>query len=566
MLKKPRISIIIGLLNIVIISIGLPATLFFLGNKTITFAAEDLAVAPTSISTPDLLNPAPQLATINKETSGSICLDFKDADIQNVLRILSLKGNVNIVAAADVAGNITVKLSNVSWEKALDVILKTYDYGYEKQGNIITVTTMQRLTSQKEAEQKLYNIQPLITEVFTLNYLDAEDVKETLKPQLSPRGTITVLKAVSEAGWEFAGGAKGESLKKSEREEKPKAARSKTIIVSDIPAYIEKIKKVIELMDVAPQQVLIEARIMEVDENVLKDIGFDWGTGSTGAESSTISATSLAQNTANETTSAIGGHILGGQVTPAVFSPQATSLTAANTGLKILYQQLRGNQFEVILHALEEDVNTNTLSAPRIMTLNNQEATILVGQNEPILKADISSDTNSTTTTQTLDYYQMIGIQLSVVPQISGNDSINMLIHPSVSSYTTTRSATTTSGSSTVTTAYPIIDIREAETQVLMRDGETVVIGGLLKDVNKKNLFSVPLLGDIPILGELFKRRTTTKVKIDLLIFITARIVKPAAVRTEDRDQTIESYQLEQEIIRERLQKPGHKKKKSKKR
>ena len=249
MLKKPGIGILVGLFICLIMCIA--------------FASEELQGVPSF---------------------PIVSIDLKDADIQSVLRILSIKGNVNIVAASDVTGNITVKLSNVSWQKALDVILKTYDYGYERDGNIITVTSMDRLTTQKEAEQKLYNIQPVITEVFILKYLDADDMKETLDPQLSPRGKITVLKSTATPGWKFAGGAKGESLKKVEREEQASTARSKTLIVSDIPALIEKIKKVIEMLDVPPQQILIEARIIEVNEDVLRDIGFEWGTGSSGAE------------------------------------------------------------------------------------------------------------------------------------------------------------------------------------------------------------------------------------------------------------------------------------------
>ena len=134
------------------------------------------------------------VASSAADNMNNISVDFKDADLQSVLRVLSVKSGVNIVAASDVSGTITVKLNDVPWETALDVILKTNDYGYERQGNIITVTSLDRLTAQKEAENRLSEIQPVVTEVFSLKYLDAEDVRETLKPQLSTRGTITVLR------------------------------------------------------------------------------------------------------------------------------------------------------------------------------------------------------------------------------------------------------------------------------------------------------------------------------------------------------------------------------------
>jgi type II secretory pathway component GspD/PulD (secretin) len=144
------------------------------------------------------------------------------------------------------------------------------------------------------------------------------------------------------------------------------------------------------------------------------------------------------------------------------------------------------------------------------MTLSNQEATILVGTRYPILKTEISG-TETTTTTVTLDYYQDIGIQLNVVPQVGADNYINMVIHPAVTSYTTTLG----------TNAYPIIDTREAETRILMKDGETVVIGGLLKDVKAKETMGIPFLSKIPILGPIFRRDTVDTQKIDLLVFIT---------------------------------------------
>jgi len=161
-------------------------------------------------------------------------------------------------------------------------------------------------------------------------------------------------------------------------------------------------------------------------------------------------------------------------------------------------------------------VHTNTLSAPRIMALNNQEATILIGTKYPILMTTDTGAGSTAVTTVTLDYYQDIGIQLSGVPQIGANDYINMVVHPSVSSFSSTLGSN----------SYPIIDTREAETRVLMHDGETIVIGGLLKDVKSRGRTGIPFLKDIPWVGNLFQRDTNDTSKIELLVFISAKIIK----------------------------------------
>jgi len=466
-----------------------------------------------------------------QEKEGNITLDFKDADIQSVLRILSEKGSVNIVSSKDVTGAVSMRLVDVPWQKALDVILRTYGYGYEREGNVITVSLLGKLTEQKKAENELSEVQPVITEVFTLKYLDANDAKKVIEPQLSPRGKITVVEVKGKKGWKFgqvAAGTASTGGSKLERVEKEEEARSRTLVVSDVPPYMDKIREILTKIDVMPKQVLIETKIVEVSKDKLKDLGVEWGTGGTGAEGTTmypipISKTDESNTADRRTSKTISAHGLGTQVTPSIFGSKATGLTTANTGLKLIYQKLTGAQFEVILHALEEDVNTNTLSNPRILTLDNQEATILVGTKYPILETSVSG-TTSTTTTSTLKYYQDIGIQLNVVPQISGDNFINMIVHPAVTSYTDTLKARSSTGE--ITAEYPIINTREAETQVMMKDGETVVIGGLLKDVKSRGKFSVPILGKIPLLGALFTRETNDTEKIDLLIFITAKIIE----------------------------------------
>ena len=508
-----------------------------------------------------------QAGAKNNPVSDNVTLDFNDADIRNVLKIISIKSGINIVTTPEVAGNISIRLMDVPWETALDIILKTYGFGYQKQGNIILVTKMENIS-------KIQSEEPLRTETFTLKYLDAQDAQRALIPLLSPRGKISILYTRGQKGWQFGtfkigkeqtssgqletsdkgSGMRTETVSiERNAEGKPvsnkvdveASVKSKILVVTDTASALDRIKDFLTGIDKKPKQVLIETRIMEINKDLLKDIGFDWGSGTAGATGYTTAPADMPLDAKGFKT--LAGRNLGSEFTPAAFIPKEGTTTFPGTypyaaGLEVIFKKLSGTQFEVILHALEQDANTNTLSAPRILTLDNQEASILVGYHTPILKSDVTAGSTTsgtgTTVTQTLDYYQEIGIRLNVVPQISEEGYINMIIHPSVTSSSSNVTATSSASGATTTTNYPIIDVREAQTQVFMKDGETIVIGGLMKDVKRKEINGIPFLSKIPLLGVLFQRETTGTTKVDLLIFITAHILKdedmtPAVQRFE---------------------------------
>lgn len=510
--------------------------------------------------------PAPQIAVakiealpaneISQPVSDNVTLEFNDADILNVLKIISFKSGVNIVTTPEVIGNVTIRLVDVPWERALDVILKTYGFGYEKQGNIILVTKLENI-SKIQAEEALK------TELFTLKFLDAQDAERALIPMLSLRGKISVLYAKGQKGWQFgtfrigkgdtsigqlqerAATEKSETVSIertpegrtiSNKVEFESSVKSKALIISDTSSSLDRIRNFIKEIDRMPKQVLIETKIIEINTDKLRDIGFDWGTGGAGAtQAYTTDPANLALS--SKDSKFIAGRNLAAKVIPSIFSPKegidaTTGIPGTypyKAGLEVLFRKLTGTQFEVLLHALEEDVHTNTLSAPRILTLDNQEASILVGFHTPILTSTVTAGTSGTgtgaTVTQTLDYYQEIGIRLNVVPQVSEEGYINMIVHPSVTSSSSNVTATSTASGVTTSTNYPIIDVREAQTQVMMKDGDTIVIGGLMKDVRSKEIQGIPFLSKIPYLGKLFTRETIDNGKIDLLIFITASVV-----------------------------------------
>ena len=466
----------------------------------------------------------------------NVTLDFKEADIRNVLKIIAIKTGVNIIATPEVMGNVSIRLVNVPWDKALDAILKTYGFGYDRQESIIIVAPIEKLTAQKKQEVELAQVQPTVTEVFNMKYIDAMDAKKALETQLSARGKITVLETTGQAGWEF--GATGE-LGKRKRAAEGRISRSKTFIISDIPPVLDKIKEIIQKIDVQPQQILIQAKLVEVNHNKLQDLGFDWGLGTGGP---TSLSTYRQQVTTYYWTLDSAGMPTKGTYNDLITLPElplnskgtkrfgAQSLPALNVG-EFLFRKLTGTDFEAVIKALEQKSDANTLSAPHIITLNNQEATILIGNKFPLLKSTVSAETGSITG-QSLDRYQDIGIQLNVVPQISGKDYINLIVHPAVSSYTQTVKAVTSTGQTMA--EYPIIITREAETSVLMKDGETIVIGGLITDAKSKTSNGIPILKDIPILGLLFQKNSSNTQKVDLLIFISAHIVKESEFSTEE--------------------------------
>jgi type IV pilus assembly protein PilQ len=524
-----------------------------------------------------------QMAAADTLTSvQNVTMDFKEADIQRVLKIISYKSGVNIVTTPDVIGNVTIRLVDVPWGTALDVLLKTYGFGYQRQGNIILVTKLENI-SKIEAEEALQ------TEIFTLKFLDAQDAQKILIPLLSPRGKISVLYTRGQKGWKFGTfkigkeEVKGAGLEKeaegqmksetisieknatgelvSKKAEFEPSIKSKTLIITDTAASLDKIRNVIlPQVDKKPKQVLIEARIMEVSRDKLKDLGLDWGTGSSGAATYTTAPTDIGLNDKNKKT--VAGRSLASDFTPNAFSPIEGTTTFPGTypyraGLELLFKKLGGTQFEIILHALEEDAHTNTLSAPRILTLDNQEASILVGFHTPILSSTLTAGTTTEgpTQVQTLDYYQEIGIRLNVVPQISEEGYINMIIHPSVTSSNSNVTATNVAGTGTSaitsTVNYPVIDVREAQTQVLMKDGETIVLGGLLKDIKSKQTIGIPFLSKIPLLGNLFKRQTDDVSKIDLLIFITARVLKEGELSPQEIAKLEQQLGKEQAVEKE---------------
>jgi type IV pilus assembly protein PilQ len=470
-----------------------------------------------------------------------VTLNFAEgADLRDVLTAYSLQSGRSVVLGPEVGGEVRLHLKDVPWNEALDVILLPYGYSYRTVGDTIVVDQMQQ-RSVVEA------VEPLVSKVFTLRYLDAFGVKEMIESQLTPRGSLSTLTARGQKGWEYGAdgigasdSGKRERLQETAAERESQRLRSRTLVVTDIPSVVERIEALLDQVDVIPVQVLIEARFIEVNTGVLRDIGVEFGTGKNGARASEVQPVNMSQG---GNLFGVGVQQKGSGADPAAFRPESTELNNTypfDAGLSLLFQKLDPLQFEMLLHLLEEEASLNVLSSPRILTLNNQEATIMVGTKYPIIKTEVSGESGSISTS--IDYWQDIGIQLNVVPQICEDDNIRMVIHPAVTAQIGTASGRTVSGNNIVPfTDYPILSTRETETQIIIKNAETLAIGGLLKNEEQETIFKVPFLGDIPLLGRLFRRRTTNMKQLDLVIFLTATKISTRQTSLVTEDKTIQA-------------------------
>jgi type IV pilus assembly protein PilQ len=474
-------------------------------------------------------------------------LKFKDTEIATVLKAIEKKADlegkkITIVTTPEVFGLVTVDLENVDWKTAFKVILKMCDLGYTQDGSILTVSTLAKIAEdQKKEDDTIFASGGMKIEAFKLKHVEAADVAKMITPFLTKDGKVSVLDVVNKQGWGFSASTSGminvgdNSSGSGSSYSQPtaptnttKMTRTKILAVSDTPIVVRQVGKLIEEMDTAPKQVLIRAILLEVVENKYFDLGVNFGTTDALGKAGDIFNKDYQLGTASRF------------IGTGVDNPTSGKLASLTSGFKFGFSKIEGTQFEVVIRALQEDENTNTLSTPTILTMDGREATILVGEQFPIIDTT-SSTMDSNTVGGSLNYYQNIGIQLRVVPQICGDndDKVNLIVHPTVSNQNGTvkiggTTATSTSGTDNPIAEYPIIDTREAETQMVIDDGDTVVMGGLLSDSKKKDLSGVPYLSDIPFLGKIFDRISKNREKKDLLIFLTVKIVRPSTVLPAD--------------------------------
>ena len=405
---------------------------------------------------------------------GEVSLDFREADIRNVLKILAFKSGINIVTSPEVVGVVTIQLKDVPWKQALEVILQTYGYAYDQKGNIIVVTTIEDMKKRREDSLLLAEQEPLETEIFMLNFGRASEIVESLEKMKSERGNVNF------------------------------DERTNTLIVTDTASKLVLIAKVIKGLDATTPQVLIESKIIETVLDDSEQLGIEWTTQASVTGSSITHTFPFAPPVIDNK-----------YINPNIDTGGVTSTASAITNGTLSFANL-----QAVFRMLAERTDTNILSNPRIVTLDNHEARIDVGTEHPYPLKFFNDETGSW---QLSGWeYKKIGIVLKVTPHVSlAAGIITLDVEPSI---TDNLGDVTDAASGS---AVPKLSIEQASTKVMVKDGETLVIGGLVKDKAVDVKKKVPFLGDIPILGKLFTKTSKDVDKTDLLIFITPTIITP---------------------------------------
>jgi len=445
---------------------------------------------------------APAPAEPGTPTVGKLSMDFKDADINNLLRIIAEVSGMNVIAGGDVSGKVTVRLVNVDWQQALDVILKINGMGYEIDGNIIRVAPQTKLATEQKAredakardvkvredalkaerEQKKEEKkeEPLQDAILAVNYAKAADVVKNLDR----------LKTI---------GRPDASIVVDDRTQK--------LIIRETAASLTKMKDLLKELDRPTPQVLIEARVVEATRSFAQSLGIEWGIYDQNLTGGNNKLTPVS------IFSSVGG---AGFSTPTDPVPLAISFPAAGgSAVGIMVGSVARNfALNARLSASESEGKTRTLSAPKVATLDNQEAEIKQGTQLPYTTVDSSG--------RTVIAFADAFIRLKVTPHITNDRRISLKVDAEKSS---------PDEKITYATGFVYsIKTAKATTNVLVSNGSTIVLGGLMTTDEKWSEPRVPWLGKIPILGMLFKSNTVSDVKNELLIFLTPTILEEARV------------------------------------
>jgi type IV pilus assembly protein PilQ len=399
-------------------------------------------VVTTPVTTPAVTPPVTTTKPVGTVTGRPISIDLENADILTVLRALSEYAGVNIVAGKDVKGTVTVRLHNVPWRQALEIILKASGFAYREDPGVIRVDTAENLDKQD------YDL-PLSSKIYKLEFASPQKMLDKIEAMLSPKGKANV------------------------------DQRTNALVVTEVDPIHQRIQQLVRILDTPTPQVEILCKVVDMDASSSRGLGINWTL--KGLESRVIRADVAS---GPEESSIVGYGVFNIGTIPSLA------------------------QINAIISLLEENGKAQTLSAPRISAVDNEQAKILGGQRFGIPTRDMSGNT-------VIQFYT-VGTKLEVTPHINSLEEVTMDIHAEVSEL----------DRASALAGRPIITTSEADTKVLVKDGNTVVIGGFIRRKETKSVRGIPLLKSIPILGALFRETTTTVEDRELLIFITPTIIK----------------------------------------
>lgn len=401
-----------------------------------------------------------------------ISLQTKDADVRDVVNFIAEESGANIIMSDEVKGKISVKIRRIPWDQALVTVMRAKKLGYSRQGNVIRISSMQELQEETDAAAKIIetqkNIAPVRVKVIPVNYANVEELAKQVPAFLSKDGKVVV------------------------------DQRSNTILVTDRDNVLEKVERIIKALDLQPNQVLIEGKIVEAQEQFSSFVGVNWGLSG--------SPVTLSQN------AGLNG-------TPLLLAPSfgvSTFDSVANnplrTGFRIGTLDFIGN-LTATLQLAEKDSIAKVISSPRISTLNREKASISQSGEQITVSTTINNVSNEKTFQEKRT---PITLDLTVTPQITADNSVIMDMEVK------RQFAGAVEDQDTKARA---INTRTAKTKVLVRNGQTAVIGGIYQSDEQTTENGVPVLKDIPIFGWLFKSKSKERTKNELLIFLTPRIM-----------------------------------------
>jgi len=411
------------------------------------------------------------LTALERRMLKKISIDFRDTPIDDVIRIMAEQADVDIVKSPKVIGNVTATLTGVPLEEALDNILASHGYGYVTGRNMIRIAPAEDITEKAER---------LTNKIYHITYADVAQVEKALEKFVSKRGSLSASLATSH------------------------------IIVTDTESNIKAIDTFIDEIDRITPQVLVEVRIYDITSRDKLDLGVQWNVGQrtgfgTAGGIGTLTGTSFGTNPTDEISPFSTG----------LFS-NATNKTGTDVTGALRFGWLNPNlDIDVVLRAQQEVVEAKLLANPRILVLDNEKALFDIVTEHPYIERTISGDQ----ITETVKFKD-VGIKLEVTPHVTREGMLRLHIVPEFNVLVERVSI------STETTNVPVVDTRKVDTIALIKDGQTVVLGGLRKKEIGTQINKIPLLGDLPLIGGLFRFEGEDTAFTELVIFITPRIIK----------------------------------------
>ena len=452
-------------------------------------------------------------------TGKKISLDFQDIEVRRVLQLLADFTGINMVASDTVQGNITLRLKDVPWDQALDIILKSKNLDKRRNGNVIWIAPVSELIKAEEEEAKAIaqsvKLAPLQTEYIQLNYAKAADIEKLITDGKNASNSRSGSNTSS--GTDPLGDSVGSLL--SPRGTVSVDPRTNTLIINDTSAKIDQIRQMIDLLDVSVKQVMIEARIVRATTDFTKEMGVKWGILSQGITNNNHllvggSDTTLWNLREPEKNDERGGY------TYEIERPQnlnvdlgVTSAGASRIAFGLI--SLSDFMLDLELSALQADGYGEVISTPKILTADKQNAKVASGTQIPYQSSE-GGGVNAVSTTEFID----ATLSLDVTPSITPDGKVQMQLN-----------ITSDSPGAATPTGQLTINKNAVNTNVLVDNGETVVLGGIFEQQTANSQTKVPFLGDIPYIGRLFRKDVKSDNKRELLIFVTPRIVNDSVSR-----------------------------------